>query len=316
MREMPRLRAASTRGVITARELVSIGVPESTIYHRCHDGGPWQVLLPGVILLSTGPATREQRLTAALKYTDTPAVVTGLEACHRHGVRRGPAPDDRVHVLVPHSRQVSSSGFVVVERTIRLPDPVVVHGFPLAPVARACIDSVRRLRSVGEITELVADSVQRRLTTVTELGIELESGSRTWTSMPRRVLDQVGAGVRSAAELQAKRLIERSWLPAPMWNASIYTADGEWLGIADCWFDDVTMLWEIDSTEWHLSPADHDRTVAKAARFVAGGAVQVPTKPSSLWRDERSVITTLVSAYRHAAARPRPPLRAVPVEGR
>ncbi len=45
------------------------------------------------------------------------------------------------------------------------------------------------------------------------------------------------------------------------------------LGIADCWLDDVAMVWEIESTEWHLSPEDHDRTVERAAAFTAAGAI-------------------------------------------
>ena len=58
-------------------------------------------------------------------------MVTGIEACRRHGCSRGPARrgDDgngrlEVHILVPKHRQVRSVEFVHVERTMRLPAPV------------------------------------------------------------------------------------------------------------------------------------------------------------------------------------------------
>src|ERR1700754_5127072 len=36
------LFAAARDGVIHARALVALGVPETTVYRRCRDGGPWQ----------------------------------------------------------------------------------------------------------------------------------------------------------------------------------------------------------------------------------------------------------------------------------
>src|SRR6188474_3698611 len=93
------LRTAAADGVITAQALVALGVPESTVYHRCRDGGPWQRLAPGVVLMTTGHPTTGQLVTAALLHGGPDAVLTGLEACRRHGIRRGPPPDLPMHVL-------------------------------------------------------------------------------------------------------------------------------------------------------------------------------------------------------------------------
>jgi hypothetical protein len=298
--------------VIRARLLVDLGVPERTVYARCRDGGAWRRLLPGIILLSNGSPTREQMLTAALMHGGTTAMITGLEACRRHGVRRGPAPTDTVHLLVAHARQANSTGFVVVERTHRLPVPTRVDGFPMAPVARACTDAARRLHARGDVTELLADAVQRGLCSVQELVAELDGGTRKGTATPRSVLAEVSAGVRSAAEDRAKRLWPSTGLPTPWWNATVFNAKGEQVGIADCWLDDVAMVWEIESTEWHLDPASHDRSIAKAARFAAHGALYLPTKPSMLRLDRPGTIRMLKAAYEQASARPRPPLHAVP----
>ena len=71
------LRSAAADGVITARALVALGVPESTVYHRCRDGGPWQRLAPGVVLMTTGHPTTGQLVTAALLHGGSTAVLVG-----------------------------------------------------------------------------------------------------------------------------------------------------------------------------------------------------------------------------------------------
>jgi hypothetical protein len=314
-----RLRVAFPHGVATAKQLVAAGVPERTVYHRCLDGGPWQSPLPGVVMLFTGQPTREQSVLAAVLLGGPAAMVTGVEACRRHGLRRGPArlgsereTVDEVHLLVPAGRQLRSVGYVHVERTTSLPDPVLRSGVPLAPLARACVDGARRLRREGEIAELLSDAVQNHGCAVSELNWELETGSRRHTAIPRRVLRSVAEGARSAAEVDAQRLWRSTGLPEAMWNVPIYSEHGLFLGVADCWVDDVAMVWETESTEWHLSPQDHDRTVERAARFTAAGVVYTASKPKKIRTQRAEVIRTLRATYAQATARPRPPVRAVP----
>lgn len=309
------LRVTFPEGVASARQLVAAGVPERTVYHRCLEGGPWQRMLPGMVHLFSGTPTRRQHLVAALLLGGPSAVVTGIEACRMHGLQRGPArrsdaASQEVHVLVPHSRQVRSVGFVHVERTTHLPTPVLRAGLPLAPVARACADATRRLSRHGEITELMSDAVQRRLCTVSHLAREVSTSSRRGTALPNRVLRDVADGVRSAAEAAAMRLWRRAGLPEAWWNAPVRTLDGRAIGTADCWVDDVAMVWEIESTEWHLDPAAHDYTVQRAAQFTAAGAVYVASKPKMILSDPQEVVAILRAVHARAAARPRPPLRA------
>lgn len=315
------LRAAELRttfpsGVAAVRQLAALGFSERTIYKRCLDGGPWQRILPGIVLLFTGRPTRDQEVLAALLLCGDGAVVTGLEACRRYDLRRGPRrerPDRAVQILIPHERQRRSVGFVEVERTHRMPEAVMKERIPLAPLPRACMDAARRLRSAADVTELLAEPVQRRLCTVGALADELAAASRRGTARPRAVLDAIGAGIRSAAERAASDLWREAGLPDPSWNCTVSTADGRLLGIADCWVDDVAMVWEIESTEWHLSPSDHERTVERAAAFTAAGAVYVASKPSKIAREPVAVVSMLRAAYQQARARPRPPLIGTPI---
>jgi hypothetical protein len=294
-----------------AHTLVSLGVPEATVYARCRPGGPWQLLLPATVLMSSGQPTPEQLTIAGLLYAGPDAVLTGIDAAHRHGVLRGPARDGHVHVLVPHDQQPASTRYVVIERTHRMPRAVVRGGVPLAPVARAVVDGARRLASPREATELLADAVQRGLCTVGQLASEVEAAQRRGTAIPRAILRDVSAGTRSVAERDAKAVWRRSGLPEPWWNASVYDAEGTLLGIVDAWWDDVAMAWEINSLAWHLHPQDYAREQAKTARFTAAGVAVLPTLPKRLAEDAAAVLHELHDAYRHAASRPRPEVRAV-----
>lgn len=316
------LRAAFPRGVASVRQLTALGIPERTVYKRCLDGGPWQRILPGIVLLFTGRPTREQEVFAAVLLCGEDAAITGLEACRRHGIQRGPvrgrgdssgnsnAAGREVHVLIPPARQVRSVGFVHVERTKRLPEPMMRDGLPLAPLPRACIDAARRTRSRGDVIELLSDPVQRGLCTVSALGAELESGSRRGTAEPRRALMDLRDGVRSAAEQAAKHLWTATGLPEPWWNATVRTSDGVLLGVVDCWLDDVAMAWEIESSKWHLSPADHDRTVERAATLTAAGIVYTASKPKRVLNDRAAVVRMLRATYTQASNRSRPDLHA------
>jgi hypothetical protein len=304
------LFAAARDGVIHARALVALGVPETTVYRRCRDGGPWQRLAPGIVLLATGHPTPDQLVTAALMHGGPEAMITGIHAYRRHGVRRGPPLPSTLHLLVPHARQVRNTDLMHVERTRRLPESILRGGVPLAPPTRAVVDAVRRIRSRREITEVVSDAVQRGLCTVAQLSGELNEGGRRGSSTPRLVLHDVGAGVRSAAEGDAKKVWRRSGLPEPWWNAPIRDAGGRLLGIADAWWDNVALAWEINSFEWHLSPADYAREQEKRARFTALGIGVLPTTPKRLRTHRSEVLDELRGAYKAAAARPRPDVRA------
>jgi hypothetical protein len=300
---------ATEGGAIKAKTLEELGVPRPTLYRRCQPGGPWQRPLPGVVLLGNSPPTRQQLVEAALLYAGPDAVVTGMEACRRFGLRAG-LEDEHVHLLVPQDRKVHGSDYVIIERTKRLPEPVMRTGVPLAPIIRSVLDTCRRLRAHEPVGALITEAVQRGRLHPAHFLSELERGSSRGTAVPKEVLKEVLAGARSIAEIDAIRVWERTDLPEPQRNIKLYDKHGEYVATPDGWFDDVGLAWEIDSFAFHFSRDDYAKTVARNSRYATAGVVVVQTLPARLRSEPDAVAAELVAAYRAAASRTRPPVQA------
>lgn len=181
--------------VIKTADLKAAGVPGYVIELKCRPGGPWQRILPGVLLLGAGPPTRAQRLRAALAYAGPSTVVTGIDALHAHGLRALPPPT-RIHLLQPATRRRSCLDHVLLERTTRPPAVVVVDGLPLAEPNRATLDAVRHEPDPLRQHHLLATTLRSGLCTVPDLTAELDSGSRRGTATPRSALRTLSALLR------------------------------------------------------------------------------------------------------------------------
>lgn len=299
------LRTFADDDVIAVVELIRLGVPETTIYRRCRPGGPWRLLAPGVVLLATGVPTRRQRLHAALLHGGRDAVLTGLDAARLHGLRRGTVPDD-VHVLIPGERQVRSVRHVLVERSTRLPPPVVIDGLPAAPVDRCVLDAVRRLADRSEIAAVLTEPVQRRMVTREALEEELDSGCRRGSAVPRSVLRAIAAGVRSPAEFAAREW----WLAYPelgtvLFNVALLDGRGRFLGVADVFDPEIGLVGQVDSTEHHfMTPEQVIETERQHRAYRSAGLHVIGIRPNRLRLDADGLYRDVLDARRVAAALP------------
>lgn len=300
------LKSFAIDNVISAQELVRLGVPESTVYRRCRAGGPWQLLAPGVVLLSNGTPTRRQLLQAALLHAGTDAVITGLDAARAHGLRRGELPA-HVHVLIAEARQVRSVRNIVVERTERLPTPPLVRdGLPVAPIERCVLDAVRRLRNESDIAALMTEPVQRRMILKEALEDELESGCRKGSATPRKVLRAIGDGVRSAAEHEVREW----WLAQPdlapvLMNVSLFDEDGRFLGIADIHDEETGLVVAVDSVEQHFATPEQVALTERQHRaYRSAGLHVIGIRPSRVRTDPVGLLRDVLDAERLAAALP------------
>jgi hypothetical protein len=201
------LRHTTPDGVIRADELRAAGVSNHAVSVRCRPSGPWRRVLPGVVLMTTGPPSRRQRLRAAVAYAG--GVVSGADAMRAQGIRVH-CPGE-VLVLLPADRRAVSRSYVTVERTTRLPDPIWLDGLPMAPVARATIDAARREHDLDRLRSLLVAPLDAGACTVAELLGELAAGNQRGSAAPRAMLARLDPHQYSSGSLPS---ISRTWLRA------------------------------------------------------------------------------------------------------
>ncbi|MGW0019612.1 hypothetical protein ACWDUD_14885 [Rhodococcus sp. NPDC003382] len=294
--------------IIADSTLRSVGVSGSAIHDRCRPGGPWERVLPGIIHLKNGRLTDHQRSVAALMYSGETAVLTGHAALREYGFDTA---GYEAHILLPAEQRIQSKGFVLVERTRRMPDHVGRRGLRCAPLVRAVLDAARRCTTLDATRALIAQVVQRGAVTVPQLSEELEAGSGRGSAFPRKVLREVAANVHSVPEVHARKLWLRSGLPEMVFNRDVVDAHGRFVARPDGWIDEVAMAWEIDSLAWHLSPADYKRTLERRTRMQGLGIIVLATAPSALRDSPDRVLAELVRHFELARSRPRPNVRVV-----
>lgn len=299
--------------VLSRKQAMACGMTRGALRHRTRPGGPWQRLLPGVYLTATGSPDRRQTEIAALLYAGPKSVLTGIAALRHYGVR---VPDnDGVTVLVPAQQARDSRSFVRVWPTTRMPDRVSTDRMiQFTRAARALADAARELGTFREVRAVVADAVQRGCCRVEWLTEELSQVPRRHSRALRQALAEVGDGIRSVAEGDLRDLIAGAGLPMPLFNASLYAGEG-FIAVADAWWPEAGVVVEVDSREWHLSPADWERTLRRNAAMSARGIIVLHFTPRQIREEPARVVAEIRAAL--AAGRRRDPLgiRATPVAG-
>jgi hypothetical protein len=296
--------------LITRSQALDGGMTEAGLRSRLRPGGTWRIVLPGVYLVHNGGLTLGQREAAAVLYAGKPSVITGNSALARLGIRV-PTPEI-IDVLVPHEQRRQSADFVRIHRTIRMPEqPWRLNGLQWAPPARAVADAVRGFTDMDSVRALVAGAVQQRKCTVLQLAAELRAGPNRGSGALRAALEEVADGIGSVAEGDLRKLIRKGRLPEPMYNPSLFVG-AEFLASPDAWWPDAGVAGEVDSREWHLSPADWQRTQARHARMSAHGILVLHYAPSRIRSDPAGVVAEISKALE--AGRRRGPLaiRTVP----
>jgi hypothetical protein len=303
-------RLRRQHGVISRKQALACGVTHAALSHRLRTGGPWQKLLPGVYLAATGAVTRDQRDMAALLYAGPSSILTGLAALRHHGVR-GMEPKI-IDVLVPIRTRRQSAEFARVHLSGRMPEQICVTGeIRFAMIPRAVADAARDLGRLRDVPSVVASVVQQGRCPLALLATELDQGPARGSANLRAALAEVAGGVRSPAEADFKDLLRRAGIPEPMFNARLL--DGDTLvAIVDCWWEEAGVAAEVDSREWHFSPADWEDTMRRHAALSAHGVIVLHFTPHQIKAEPREVIQTIKAALAEGRCRPPLRIRAVP----
>jgi hypothetical protein len=296
--------------LITRSQALASGMSLAALRAKVRPGGRWTVVLPGIYFAHDGSLTMGQREMAAVLYGGAGSVITGQAALARRGVRI--SVSEFIDVLVPHDRRRQSVKFVRIHRTRRMPErPVLYDGLPWAPAARAVADAIREQSDLRYVRALVAAAVQQKKCTVEQLKEELLTGAAQGSLILRAVLDEVAAGAASIAECEFQDLVKASNLPEPMYNPSLYVGQ-EFLARPDAWWPDAGVAAEVDSREWHISPADWQKSLARHARMCAHGIIVLHLTPQRIRTAPAQVVADLRSAIDHGRQRAPLAIRAIP----
>jgi hypothetical protein len=298
-----RLRAQDN--VISREQALACGLSRRALAHRIKPDGSWRRLLCGIYLAQTGPPSVPQQEMAALLHGGSGSVLTGPAALRGLGLTS--AEPGRFDVLVPAARRPRSAAFVTIRRTTRMPRRVIREGsrfYALPP--RALADAARFMGDLGEVRALIAGAVQRGDCTLQALVRELREGQTQNSARLRQVLGEAAAGIRSVAEGDFMDLIKRARLPVPMFNACLFGADQRFIAVVDAWWPDAGVAAEVDSREWHLKPADWERTMRRHARISSHGILVLHFTPHQIRTDPASVASIISDTLRAGHARPRP----------
>ncbi|MEU6682417.1 hypothetical protein [Streptomyces sp. NPDC046832] len=256
--------------VMTTAQLRSHGVSTAETNDQCRAGGPWQLILPGVVLLHPGPPTSEERLHAVLMYaarergTGVPTqpgasrphapahpevMITGLAALTLRGFSSSPPlPSlDAIDVLVPRMRRLRSTGCARVVRTPVMPEPEQVTGVPVAPVARALADAVAGLADAGIVRRLLTEAVRGAHCDPAAVVRELVQARLLGRPHVVDAVESLLAEGRARAEDRLYRMIAEYGLPDPVWNVDLRLPGGPYLGGLDAYWPEQAVAVEIDT---------------------------------------------------------------------
>lgn len=294
-------------GVVTRWQALECGLTPKAIDYRLRPGGPWRAMLPGVYLTMTGTPTPEQRDMAALLYAGSGSVITGAVAVRRHHLSC--AGLNLIDVLISADVRRRSTGFVRVQRTTRLPEKFYRTGpIRFAAPHRAVADAARTMTRFSDVQAVVSSALQRGQCTLPLLIEELNEGPSAGSRSLRRALAEVSDGVRSAAEADLKKLIDRSGLEKPLYNARLYTPDGDFIAKPDAWWQRAGVAGEVDSREYHMEATDYRATQMRHNRMESYGINVQHWLPSVIATESRLVVSDLRRAITAGYARPLLPI--------
>lgn len=278
--------------VLHVAQLRKAGVTDEAIRWRVCKGN-WRRVFPKVIALFSGDLNRKQQLIAAYLHAGDDAQIASWTALELHGFRYAPRRHE-VYLLIPQRRQPSPSAKVKLIRTTRLDRNAWPNGIlRVSSPARAVVDALRGSTNQRQARAIMAEVVQKRMATVTDLALELKSAPRNGTGAMRRVLDEVAAGARSAPEAELQTLAKGSRLLKHMrWNPhlpGLPTPDGH--------LDDAKLAVEVDSYEFHLDAEGWKRTMRHDNALAAAGILVLRFTPTEIREEPHRVVKEIEAAY-------------------
>lgn len=244
--------AARQHGLVDRETARTIGASGHEIRGRLALGRI-EELQPGVYYLNCTPATWRTQILAAVMAAGPDAVASHRTAALLHGLEG--IHGRPIDITVPYEESPEPEG-VILHRTRRQIDAVVVDSIPMTTIERTILDLAGMLRDRA-LEKVIASSIRKKLTTVEKLDavIGLRGGRGVGgTRRMRRVLKLVAGDISgSPAEIDMGQLIRDASVPTPVPQLQIRLPSGDNAYPDFAWPDRMRIV-EVDGLEAHATP--------------------------------------------------------------
>ena len=303
-------------GVVSRSQAKAHGMTRAAIRERLL-GGRWQVVYPGVYLLSVLAPNWPQRLMAACLFAGPNAV-----ASHRaaglvwgfDGLVRAP-----VEILVPHGEEATCRG-VVVHRSRKLDECDVTRraGLPVTCAERTLVDLGRYL-DPRETEKALESALRHGLVTTQSVWTYVgERGGRIPGCRRLRAIllargDAKPAG--SGGEVEFLRLLRKAGLPAPVRQFELRLPSGARAFLDFAW-PELQLGMEYDGYDAHGGRLAHAADLERQNGIVSLGWTLLRYPGSQVRRKPALVVEEVDAAMRRLGVRASDALASEDARGR
>ena len=258
--------------------------------------GRWQRPCRGVVVTHSGPVSGDQMLWVVVLGAGRAATLAGLTAARMGGLRG--FEDERIHLVVPGSRQVRASlpGVALVHRSASfvLADVHPARQPPRTRMPRSIVDAASWMRTDNLARAVLAAGVQQRLVLPEALSAAMAHRKRS----PRQALitatlGDIAGGAQALSELDFCDLTRRYRLPEPSRQALRRDEAGRvrWL---DAFWERARVATEVDGL-WHMDAAAWWADMRRGNELTASG-LRVLRFPAFAVRDQPEVVAAQIAA--------------------
>jgi hypothetical protein len=210
-------------GVITRKQAIAAGLSKHAWDWRL-SAGPWQSVLPGVVVTHSGGLSEEERAWAALLYGGKGAALGGRAALVVLGASLPARPSQPVtfDVVIPQARRVADAdlkqGGRVRIRRLKEPERWITtwQGLEVVRAHAAVLHAAAWAQSDAEAEFLLTATVQQRKTAVPLVREALaDMPELTRRALVRELLDVIELGAHAMSELRFLRMCRTHGVPLP-----------------------------------------------------------------------------------------------------
>lgn len=263
--------AAAQSGVLTRAQLSACGIDRWGVAHRVRTER-WQQVASNVVATSTGELSLEQRRWVAVLHGGERALLAGVGAAESAGLRNWSRPD--IEVLIPEAAMTPSPLAGVRYRRTRR--DLTIMRDRRSDLPRCQIEPALLIFAAGDRSErtaagVLAAAVQQRLTSAERLEHWLDRLSPLRRSRYlRTTIGDIAGGMQSVAEMDVKRMCNRSGIAHPGRQRRRRDPNGRYR-FTDCeWMlaDRRTLVLEVDGA-FHMEVEHWEEDLARQRALTA-----------------------------------------------